>query len=91
MRLDGLQRANADTCVGRARHHPPRRIAARKPRGVRARAARDAPQGPTQALKQVFFRRPMVAGDLVATNGHQPAQNVPPEVSRMFNQRRPMR
>ena len=42
-------------------------------------------QGPTQALKRNFFRRPLVAGDIVATTGQQPVQNMPPQVQRMFN------
>jgi transitional endoplasmic reticulum ATPase len=85
VRLDGLQRANADTASG---EHVEIRAAESRPatRVVFAPAQREMRlQGPTQALKRVFFRRPIVAGDLVATHGHQP-QNVPPEVSRMFNQ-----
>ena len=42
-------------------------------------------QGPTQALQRNFFRKPLLAGDLVATTGQQPVQNMPPEVRRMFN------
>ncbi len=85
VRLDGLQRANAETASG---EHVEIRAAESRPatRVVFAPAQREMRlQGPTQALKRVFFRRPIVAGDLVATHGHQP-QNVPPEVSRMFNQ-----
>jgi hypothetical protein len=42
-------------------------------------------QGPAEALKRNFFRKPLVAGDLVATTGQHPVQNMPPEVRRMFN------
>ena len=42
-------------------------------------------QGPTEALKRVFFGKPLTSGDLVATHGQQPVPNVPPEVRRMFN------
>ncbi|OYW46037.1 MAG: AAA family ATPase [Sphingomonadales bacterium 32-68-7] len=85
VRLDGLQRANADTSSG---EHVQIRRADSRPatRVVFAPAQREMRlQGPTEALKRVFFRRPLVAGDLVATSGHQPVQNVPPEVRRMFN------
>jgi transitional endoplasmic reticulum ATPase len=85
VRLDGLQRANADTSSGghvtirRAESRPATRV-------VFAPSVRDLRlQGPTEALKRVFFGRPMVAGDLVATHGHQPVQNMPPAVRRMFN------
>ncbi|MEO6040360.1 MAG: CDC48 family AAA ATPase, partial [Croceibacterium sp.] len=86
IRLDGLQRLNADTSPG---EHVKIRRAESRPatRVVFAPAQREMRlQGPTEALKKVFFRRPLVAGDLVATSGQQPVQNVPPEVSRMFNQ-----
>ncbi|MCB2066983.1 MAG: CDC48 family AAA ATPase [Erythrobacter sp.] len=85
IRLDGLQRANAVTASG---EHVLVRRAESKPatRVVFAPAAREMRlQGPTEALKRVFFRRPLIAGDLVATHGQQPVQNVPPEVRRMFN------
>jgi transitional endoplasmic reticulum ATPase len=85
VRLDGLQRGNADTSSG---EHVQIRRAESRPatRVVFAPAQREMRlQGPTEALKRVFFRRPLVAGDLVATHGQQPVQNVPPEVRRMFN------
>ncbi len=85
VRLDGLQRANAETSSGehvvvrRAESRPATRV-------VFAPAQREMRlQGPTEALKRVFFRRPLTQGDLVATHGQQPVQNVPPEVRRMFN------
>ncbi len=85
VRLDGLQRANAGTSSGehvnirRAESRPATRV-------VFAPAQREMRlQGPTEALKRVFFKRPLVAGDLVATHGQQPVQNVPNDVRRMFN------
>ncbi len=85
IRLDGLQRGNAE--VGSGEHV---KIAAAQSRPatrvVFAPANREMRlQGPTQALKRNFFRKPLMAGDLVATTGQQPVQNMPPEVSRMFN------
>ncbi|MGC1272020.1 MAG: CDC48 family AAA ATPase, partial [Croceibacterium sp.] len=85
VRLDGLQRANAQTSSGE--HVKVRRAESRPAtRVVFAPAQREMRlQGPTEALKRVFFKRPMTAGDLVATHGQQPVQDVPPEVRRMFN------
>lgn len=85
VRLDGLQRANAETSSG---EHVQIRRAVSRPatRVVFAPAQREMRlQGPTEALKRVFFKRPLAAGDLVATHGQQPVQNVPPGVQRMFN------
>ncbi|MGZ3250431.1 MAG: CDC48 family AAA ATPase [Croceibacterium sp.] len=85
VRLDGLQRANAGTSSG---EHVVIRRAESKPatRVVFAPAQREMRlQGPTEALKRVFFKKPLVAGDLVATHGQQPVENMPPEVRRMFN------
>ena len=85
VRLDGLQRGNAETASGehvqisRAQSQPATRV-------VFAPAQREMRlQGPTQALKRNFFRKPIVAGDLVATSGQQPVNNMPPQVQRMFN------
>jgi len=85
VRLDGLQRANAETSSGE--HVKLRRGESRAATRVTfAPAQREMRlQGPTEALKRVFFRKPLVQGDLVATHGQQPVQNVPPEVRRMFN------
>jgi len=85
IRLDGLQRGNAETSSG---EHVVVRKAVSRPatRVVFAPAKREMRlQGPTEALKKVFFRKPLTAGDLVATHGQQPVPNVPPEVRRMFN------
>jgi transitional endoplasmic reticulum ATPase len=85
VRLDGLQRANADVGSGdhvqvsRAESRPAQRV-------VFAPAQRELRlQGPPQALKRNFFQRPLVAGDLVATTGQQQVRDVPPQVARMFN------
>jgi transitional endoplasmic reticulum ATPase len=85
IRLDGLQRANAGTASG---EHVTVRKANPKPaaRVVFAPAKPEMRlQGPTEALKRVFFGHALTAGDLVATHGQQPVQNMPPEVRRMFN------
>ncbi|MHA6332605.1 CDC48 family AAA ATPase [Qipengyuania sp. CAU 1752] len=85
VRLDGLQRGNAEAASGE--HVIIRAVEVRPAtRVVFAPASREIRlQGPTQALKRNFFRKPLVAGDLVATTGQQPVQNMPPEVRRMFN------
>ncbi len=84
VRLDGLQRGNAE--VGSGEHV---RIAAAESRPatrvVFAPAQREMRlQGPTQALKRNFFGKPLVTGDLVATTGQQPVQNMPNDVRRML-------
>lgn len=85
VRLDGLQRGNAEAASGehvqiiRAKSQAATRV-------VFAPAQREMRlQGPPQALKRNFFRKPIVAGDLVATTGQQPVQNMPSQVQRMFN------
>ena len=86
VRLDGLQRANAEVGSG---EHVRVRAADSRPatRVVFAPASREMRlQGPTQALKRNFFKKPLLAGDLVATTGQQPVNNMPPQVQRMFNQ-----
>jgi len=85
VRLDGLQRGNAETASGE--HVTVRRAEPRAAtRVVFAPAQKQMRlQGPTEALKRVFAGKPLSAGDLVATHGQQPATNVPPEVRRMFN------
>ncbi|MXP14977.1 CDC48 family AAA ATPase [Altererythrobacter confluentis] len=85
VRLDGLQRGNAEVGSG---EHVTITVAQSRPatRVVFAPAQREMRlQGPTQALKRNFFGKPVVAGDLVATTGQQPVQNMPAEVQRMFN------
>ena len=84
VRLDGLQRGNAQGGSGehveivRGESRPATRV-------VFAPAQREMRlQGPTQALKRNFFRRPLVAGDLVATTGQQPVQNMPADVRQLL-------
>lgn len=84
VRLDGLQRANAQGGSGehveiaRGESRPATRV-------VFAPAQREMRlQGPTQALKRNFFGRPLVAGDLVATTGQQPVQNMPADVRQLL-------
>jgi transitional endoplasmic reticulum ATPase len=84
VRLDGLQRGNAETASGETvkiavgQSRPATRV-------VFAPAQREMRlQGPTQALKRNFFRKPLVAGDLVATTGQQPVQNMPSEVRQLL-------
>lgn len=84
VRLDGLQRGNAEVGSG---EHVTIAVAKSRPatRVVFAPAQREMRlQGPGQALKRNFFRRPLVAGDLVATTGQQPVQNMPPDVRQLL-------
>ena len=85
IRLDGLQRGNAETSSGE--HVTIRRAKPRAATRVVFAPARKEMrlQGPGEALKRVFAGKPIHAGDLVATHGQQPVQNVPPQVRRMFN------
>lgn len=85
IRLDGLQRANAE--VGSGDHVQVRRAESRPAqRVVFAPAQREMRlQGPGQALKRNFFGRPLVAGDLVATTGQQQVRDMPPQIARMLN------
>ena len=85
IRLDGLLRRNAETGSG---EHVTVKKGESKPatRVVFAPAQREMRlQGPSQALKRNFFRRPLLAGDLVATTGQQPVEDLPPQIMRMFN------
>ncbi|WP_296679157.1 CDC48 family AAA ATPase [Novosphingobium sp.] len=85
IRLDGLQRANAE--VGSGDHvHVSKAESRAAQRVIFAPAQREMRlQGPGQALKRNFFGRPLVAGDLVATTGQTQVRDMPPEVARMFN------
>jgi len=85
IRLDGLQRANAE--VGSGDHIHVRRAESRPAqRVVFAPAQREMRlQGPAHALQRNFFNRPLVAGDVVATTGQQQVRDMPPQVARMFN------
>ncbi|MBV1690224.1 CDC48 family AAA ATPase [Novosphingobium sp. G106] len=85
IRLDGLQRANAE--VGSGDHVTIRKAESRPAqRVVFAPAQREMRlQGPSVALKRNFFARPLIAGDIVATAGQQQVRDMPPQVQRMFN------
>ena len=85
VRLDGLQRANAE--VGSGEHVTIRRGESRAAqRVIFAPAQKDMRlQGTGQALKRNFFQRPLLAGDLVATAGQQQVRDMPPQIARMFN------
>src|ERR671928_45983 len=87
IRLDGLQRANAEIGSGdfvtlrKAESKPAQRV-------VFAPAQRNLRlQGSAQALKRSFGMKPLVAGDVVATTGQQQVQrgDIPPELRQMLN------
>ncbi|MDP3677281.1 MAG: CDC48 family AAA ATPase [Novosphingobium sp.] len=87
IRLDGLQRANAEVASG---EHVIVRKAEAKPaqRVVFAPAQRELRlQGPAQALKRNFFQRPFATGDLVATAGQQQVDrsDMPPQLRQMLD------
>ena len=85
IRLDGLQRANAE--VGSGDHVTVRKAESRAAtRVVFAPAQKEMRlNGPAEALRRNFFQRPLVAGDIVATTGQQQVHDMPPQVARMFN------
>lgn len=85
IRLDGLQRGNAE--AGSGDHVEVRKAESRAAqRVVFAPAQKEMRlQGPGQALKRNFFGRALVAGDIVATAGQQQVRDMPPQVARMFN------
>ncbi|MDI1296812.1 MAG: AAA family ATPase, partial [bacterium] len=71
LRLDGLQRANADVGSGDFVHI--RKIEPRPAQRVVFAPAQNnlRLQGNPDALKRVFFQHPLAAGDVVATAGQQ--------------------
>src|SRR5688572_22850917 len=71
IRLDGLQRANAQ--VGSGDYVEVRRAEAKPAtRVVFAPAQKNLRLGGSaEALRRTFYRRPLIAGDVVATSGHQ--------------------
>ncbi|MEY4721936.1 MAG: hypothetical protein RIQ46_1661 [Pseudomonadota bacterium] len=85
VRLDGLQRGNAE--VGSGDHVVVRKVESRAAqRVVFAPAQREMRlQGAGEALKRNFFGRALISGDLVATVGQQQVRDMPPQVARMFN------
>ncbi|WP_106638540.1 CDC48 family AAA ATPase [Allosphingosinicella vermicomposti] len=87
IRLDGLQRANAEVgsgdfvTVSKVESKPAQRI-------VFAPAQKNLRlQGSAQALKRSFGMRPVTAGDVVATTGQQQVQrgDLPAELRAMLN------
>ncbi len=83
LRIDGLQRANAGVGSG---DFVEVRKAVSKPatRVVFAPAQQNLRlQGSGEALKRVFFQRPLAQGDIVATAGQQRA-DIPPQVAQFL-------
>lgn len=83
LRIDGLQRANAGVGSG---DFVEVRKAVSKPatRVVFAPAQQNLRlQGSGEALKRVFFQRPLAQGDVVATAGQQRA-DIPPQVAQFL-------
>ena len=86
LRLDGLQRANAGVGSGDFVH-----ITKIEPRPAQRVVFAPAQnnlrlQGNPEALKRVFFQRPLAAGDIVATAGQQqvPPNDMPPQLRQML-------
>ncbi len=86
LRLDGLQRANAGVGSGdfvqieKTDTRPAQRV-------VFAPAQNNLRlQGNPEALKRVFFQRPLTSGDIVATAGQQqvPPSDMPPQLRQML-------
>jgi transitional endoplasmic reticulum ATPase len=86
IRLDGLQRANAE--VGSGDFVELRRVESRPAtRVVFAPAQQNLRlQGSSAALKRTFYGRPLTAGDVVATAGQQRVQQgeMPPQLRQML-------
>ena len=87
VRLDGLLRANAGAGSG---DHVELRPVQSKPasRVVLAPAQENLRlQGSGEALKRNFFKRPMIAGDIISTTGQQRVQQdgLPPQLRQMLN------
>ena len=87
IRLDGLQRANAEIGSGdfitvrKAESKPAQRV-------IFAPAQKNLRlQGSASALKRSFGMKPVTAGDVVATTGQQRVQSgdIPPELRQMLN------
>jgi transitional endoplasmic reticulum ATPase len=86
VRLDGLQRANAEigsgdfVVVRKAESKPAQRV-------IFAPAQKNLRlHGSAQALKRSFGMKPLTAGDIVATTGQQQVQrgDIPPELRQML-------
>ncbi|MFE1602818.1 CDC48 family AAA ATPase [Methylobacterium sp. ID0610] len=87
IRLDGLQRVNAG--VGSGDHVEIKRAEVRPAsRVVLAPAQKNLRlQGSGEALRRTFYRRPVVAGDVISTSvqSRMGGDDVPPELRSMFN------
>ena len=85
LRIDGLQRANAGVGSGdfveirRAESKPATRVVF-APAQANLRL-----QGSTNALRRTFYGRPLAAGNVVATAGHQRVGTMPPNVQQFMN------
>ena len=85
LRIDGLQRANAGVGSGdfvevrKADSRPATRVVF-APAQANLRL-----QGSTNALRRTFYGRPLAAGNVVATAGHQRVGNMPPGVAQFMN------
>jgi transitional endoplasmic reticulum ATPase len=77
IRLDGLQRANAD--VGMGDHVEVRRADVKPARKIQIAPAQKNVRlsGSPELLRRTLFRRPLVAGDVVSTAVYQRAQSPP--------------
>jgi transitional endoplasmic reticulum ATPase len=77
IRLDGLQRANAD--VGMGDHVEVRRAEAKPARRISIAPAQKNIRlsGSPELLRRTLFRRPLVAGDVVSTAVYQRTQTPP--------------
>ncbi|MBO9714763.1 CDC48 family AAA ATPase [Sphingomonas sp.] len=81
IRIDGLQRANAGIGAGdfvevrKAQSKPATRVVL-APAQANLRL-----QGSAQALKRIFFGRPVAQGDTIATVGHGRVSDMPPQVA----------
>ncbi|HEX7877519.1 MAG TPA: CDC48 family AAA ATPase [Sphingobium sp.] len=86
LRLDGLQRANAGVGSGDFVHI--QKIEPRPAQRVVFAPAQNnlRLQGNPDALKRVFFQRPLSVGDIVATSGQQqvPPGDMPPQLRQML-------
>jgi transitional endoplasmic reticulum ATPase len=84
LRLDGLQRANAG--VGSGDFVQIRKVESRAAQRIVFAPAQQnlRLQGNPEALKRVFYQRPVTAGDIVATAGQQQVADMPPQVRQLL-------
>ncbi|MFP4624468.1 MAG: CDC48 family AAA ATPase [Gemmatimonadota bacterium] len=91
IRLDGLQRANAD--VGMGDHVEVRRVEPKPASRIQLAPAQQniRLQGSGEALRRTLFRRPLAAGDVISTSSYRrsggaPGDGDPEEIFRQFFQ-----